>query len=65
MYGDIIESFVRGVIMVAVFAVIVVAVIAFFIGRGCAPTPESIKRQEQRQAVIDSLTPEQREALGL
>lgn len=65
MFGEAIEAMFKVMATIAVIAVVFIAMIAFLIGRYSAPTPESIQKQERRQTVIESLTDEQREALGL
>lgn len=59
---DAIKGFIFGVILVTA---LIVGVVTFSVTRYLTPTPETVEKAKQRQAVIEQLTPEQRKALGL
>lgn len=62
---DGLRLFFGAALVIAIVVVLIVAVLAFSIGRWTAPTPEKAAREQARQEAIQSLTPQQKEALGL
>lgn len=69
MYGDhikgMVDELIRVVILVFVTSMIVTACLVACVMTCFAPTPDSIQREQHRQAVIQTLTEEQKQALGI
>lgn len=64
-FGEAIASAFFGMIFIAVVVTAVIVGCGTYVAtRYMTPTPESIQRAADRQAAIDSLTPEQRKVLG-
>ena len=65
-FADALGSMIAGMMIFAiVVTAIIVAALTYGLTRYFTPTHEDVVRKQERQAVIQQLTPEQLKALGL